>query len=123
MLNGASSATQPSYRDTSRMSISEKITTTISFGVTSVAKGAGGALGQFLKNPTNDAIFFGIAAIITGVQFVPRINDAVDITFCIVSAKMYASAELEHRENVGKGKQAKKLCDRDLLYDAASEAY
>ena len=53
----------------------------------------------------------------------PEINVAVDMTFCIVSAKMYASAEHEHRENVGKGKQAKKLCDRDRLYDAASEAY
>ena len=113
MFNGASSATQLSYRDTSSLSIAEKITTTISFVVTSATKRAGGTISKYSNKLMNDGILCSLAAVITGVQFVPGIDVAVDICLCIVSAEMYASAESEHRESVGKGKEAKRLCDRD----------
>lgn len=93
------------------MSIAEKITTTISFGVTIAAKGAAGALGKCLKNATHNAILFGKASIITRVQFMSGIDVAVDMTFCIVNVEMYTSDEPEHRENVGKSKQPKRFCD------------
>ena len=70
-------------------------------------------LAHFKKNQKNDEILFGGVAIIARAHFVPGVDVAVDVTLCIVGAAMYASAGPGHRENVGKGKQAKRLCDRN----------
>ena len=84
ILNGASSATQDSYGDISRMGFAEKVTTTVRAGVAIAARNASGTLSAFLKNQKNDAILFGGVAIIAGADFVPGVDVAGDVTFCIV---------------------------------------
>jgi len=101
-LTASSGAKPITSGDIIRMSLAEKITTSASAGIASAAKDAGGAVGAFLKNPKNDAMLVGGAAMIAGAQLVPGVDVAIDVILGVVGAAMYSSAGPEHRENVTK---------------------
>jgi len=101
-LTASSSAMPLTSGDITRMSLAEKVTTTARVAIVSAAKDARGAVGGFLKNPKNDAMLAGGAAVIAGAQLVPGVDVAIDVTLGVVGAAIYASAEPEHRENVAK---------------------